>query len=128
MVEGKGYIGRGTNNSAEYAALIKGLELAWEVGVRGEMEIFSDSQLIVGQMRGTYKVRHPQLLPLHQRARALLKRFKGTRISYIRRGLNREADRLANRALDEALKKAGQPPVGDFPLEESPGPEGQDAG
>lgn len=128
LLKEKGYIGKGTNNLAEYTALIKGLEAAWKVGVREELEIFSDSQLLVRQIIGLYKVKNPRLQRLFQEAQTLLKRFKRVHIFHIDRGLNREADRLANRALDEVLKKTGQSPAGSGLREESPGPTGQGAG
>ncbi len=128
LLKEKGYIGEGTNNLAEYTALIKGLEAAWKAGVREDLGIFSDSQLLVRQIKGLYKVKSPQLQMLFQEAQTLLKRFKRARIFHIDRGLNWEADRLANRALDEVLKKTGQSPAGLDLREESPGPTGQGAG
>ncbi len=112
LLKGGGFLGKATNNIAEYTALIKGLEAAWEAGVRERLEIYSDSQLMVRQLEGTYKVRQGHLKSLHTQAHNLLKRFRQARIFHVERGLNREADRLANRVLDEALKKAGQSPAG----------------
>ena len=123
VLEGKGFLGTSTNNIAEYTALIKGLESAWMGGFVGELDIFSDSQLLVRQITGAYKVKHPELKVLFSDVQELLQRFPKTRIFHIKRGLNREADMLANKALDEALKKTGQPPAGSL-REESPGPVG----
>ena len=93
-------IGHATNNVAEYRALLEGLELALERGVR-RLEVFSDSLLLVEQMRGRYKVRSPGLQPLHNRARELARRFEQVRFNAVGRALNRQADALANRAMDE---------------------------
>ncbi len=112
LERGGGYLGQATNNIAEYTALIKGLEAALEKGIQGPLEIYSDSQLLVRQMEGTYRVKQPHLKALHSQALSLLKRFPLARIFHVERARNREADRLANRVLDEALKKAGQSPVG----------------
>ena len=112
LLRGRGFLGEATNNIAEYTALIKGLEAAWKAGVRDSLEIYSDSQLLVRQMEGIYKVRQGHLKGLHSQAQTLLKRFRQARIFHVERDLNREADRLANKVLDEVLKKAGQSPAG----------------
>ena len=95
----KGAIGRATNNVAEYQALLHGLRFALEQGAR-RVQVFSDSELVVKQLDGRYRVRHPAMLPLHAEARALLLRFESARVTHVRRELNKEADRLANEALD----------------------------
>jgi len=128
LKKGGGYLGDATNNIAEYTALIKGLEAALEMGIQNSLEIYSDSQLLVRQMEGSYKVKQPHLKTLHAQAQNLLKRIHQARIFHIERARNREADRLANRVLDEAMEKAGQSPAGLKPREESPGPTGQGAG
>lgn len=112
LLKGGGFLGEATNNIAEYTALIKGLEATYEAGVREGLEIYSDSQLLVRQMEGVYKVRQAHLKELHSQAQALLKRFPRARIFHVERAWNREADRLANKVLDEALKETGQSPVG----------------
>jgi ribonuclease HI len=99
-----GYLGRATNNVAEYRALLHVLRWALARGVR-EMEVRSDSELVVRQMNGAYRVKHPDMVPLHREATALLGRFARVRLTHVRREQNREADRLANRALDEKASR-----------------------
>lgn len=94
-------LGIKTNNQAEYEALLLGLELVRRLGFK-EVSIRSDSQLLVRQLEGRYKVRDPKLKPLFQRAASALKALSGHDIVHIRRELNREADALANKALDES--------------------------
>lgn len=95
-----GYLGKATNNVAEYQALLHGLRFALARGASA-VEVFSDSELLVRQLEGRYRVKSPGLLPLHREARSLLARFARSRISHVPREKNREADALANRALDE---------------------------
>ena len=95
-----GYLGKATNNVAEYQALIHALRFALERGAR-EVRIFSDSELVVRQMAGQYKVKHPGIVPLHREASRLLSKIGDARLAHVPREQNREADRLANRALDE---------------------------
>jgi ribonuclease HI len=95
-----GYLGRATNNVAEYQALLHALRFALEHGA-SEVEVFSDSELLVRQIEGRYRVKNPGLLPLHGEARALLARFGRWRVTHVPRERNREADALANRAVDE---------------------------
>ena len=92
-------IGRATNNVAEYRALLRGLELAAENGAT-EVEIFGDSQLIVRQIEGRYKVKHADMKELHAQAKAALSKFDAWTISDVRRAYNAEADRLVNEAFD----------------------------
>jgi ribonuclease HI len=99
-----GYLGRATNNVAEYQALIHALRYALAHGAR-RVNVFSDSELVVRQVEGTYKVKHPDMQPLHREATALLAHFAAARIVHVPRERNREADRLANRALDERASK-----------------------
>jgi ribonuclease HI len=93
------FIGRGTNNVAEYRALIRGLEEAANLGAR-TVTVRSDSELLVRQLKGEYKVKSPDLSPLHLEAHRLLKGFGRTSVERIARGENAAADALANRALD----------------------------
>jgi ribonuclease HI len=93
------YIGHATNNAAEYQALIVALEQAKRLGARHVL-IRGDSELIVKQMRGEYRVRHPDLRPLHQRANQLLREFATARIEHNLRCHNALADKLANLAMD----------------------------
>jgi ribonuclease HI len=104
LAELYGYLGRATNNVAEYQALLHGLRYALARGAR-RVRVFSDSELVVRQMDGRYKVKHPDMLALHRQARGLLSRFEQASISHVRREQNRQADRLANQALDEKASR-----------------------
>ena len=92
-------LGETTNNVAEYTALIRALEEAKVLGAR-RVEAFSDSQLLVRQMSGRYRVKHPGLKPLHLRAAGLVRDFESFVFTHVPREENRDADRLANEALD----------------------------
>jgi ribonuclease H / adenosylcobalamin/alpha-ribazole phosphatase len=94
-------IGVATNNVAEYSALIAGLQAALERGV-GEVEVVSDSELLVKQMRGEYKVKNEALRELVDEAEALARRVGKVRYTAVRREHNELADRLVNEALDSA--------------------------
>src|SRR5579863_3565905 len=93
------YIGRATNNVAEYYALIAALDYAAANGIR-RLRVYSDSQLIVNQIKGLYKVKHPDLRPLHERAKKQAATLEAFTIQYVPREQNRDADDLANVALD----------------------------
>jgi ribonuclease HI len=95
-----GYLGKATNNVAEYQALIHGLRFALARGA-ARVEVSSDSELLVRQIEGRYRVKNPGLLPLFREAKALLARFERARVVHVARERNREADALANRAVDE---------------------------
>lgn len=99
-----GFLGRATNNVAEYQALIHALEFARKRGAQ-RVRLYSDSELVVRQMSGKYRVKHPDMLPLHRRASELLRGFESATLEHVRREQNREADRLANQALDERASK-----------------------
>jgi ribonuclease HI len=92
-------IGEASNNVAEYRALLLGLELARELGA-GEVELVGDSELIVRQVRGEYRVKDPALRELHGLARDALQGFERWSIRHVRREANEHADRLVNEALD----------------------------
>ncbi len=94
-------IGVATNNFAEYSALIAGLEKAVELAV-GELEVVSDSELMVKQMRGEYKVKNEALRELSLRAARLGRELGDDRYTAVRREHNKLADRLVNEALDAA--------------------------
>jgi ribonuclease HI len=96
----KKYIGRMTNNVAEYYGLIAALDYAQSHGIRA-LRIESDSELLVKQMRGQYKVKSADLRPLFERARKMAQALDSFRIDHVYREQNREADALANEALDE---------------------------
>jgi acyl dehydratase/ribonuclease HI len=93
------YIGRTTNNVAEYYALIAALDYAAASGIR-RLRVYSDSQLIVNQIKGLFKVKHPDLRPLHERAKKQAATLESFTIQYVPREQNRDADDLANAALD----------------------------
>lgn len=95
------FVGQKTNNQAEYLALIQGLEAAAEYQADAVL-VRLDSELLVHQLRGEYKVKSPLLKPLRNQAQKLLAIYKIVGIEHIERGYNRAADRLANRAIDTA--------------------------
>ena len=99
----KKYIGRMTNNVAEYYGLIAAMDYAQSHGIRS-LRIESDSELLVKQMRGQYKVKSEDLRPLFERAKKMSQGFESFRIEHVYREQNREADALANEALDETAK------------------------
>jgi ribonuclease HI len=101
------YIGEATNNAAEYQALLLALKEAAKLRATG-IRIRSDSELLVRQMEGRYRVKHPRLMELHARARNLIRAFRLFQIEHIRRELNRDADALANRAIDQALARSSR--------------------
>jgi ribonuclease HI len=99
-----GYLGRATNNVAEYEALLHALRWALKRGAK-TLRVFSDSELVVKQMNGQYKVKHADMAVRCREAQSLLRRFERASIAHVRREQNKEADRLANRALDERASK-----------------------
>jgi ribonuclease HI len=101
-------IGTTTNNVAEYTALVRGLEAAADLGLK-RLAVYSDSELLVKQMNGEYRVKHPDLLPLYQDARELVKEFDAVSIAHVRRENNKRADALCNEALDRQKEKAKPP-------------------
>lgn len=96
----KKYIGRNTNNVAEYYGLIAALDYAQQHGIRA-LRIESDSELLVRQMRGEYKVKSSELRPLFERAKKMSQGLDSFRIEHVYREHNADADALANEALDE---------------------------
>ena len=103
LAESKQAIGRATNNVAEYRGLIAGLDEAAKLGAT-EVEVLMDSKLVVEQMSGRWKVKHPDLVALHQEAKALALRFERIGYAWIPRAENSHADRLANEAMDAAAE------------------------
>jgi ribonuclease HI len=99
-----GYLGRASNNVAEYQALLHALRWAHQHGAV-RVSLFSDSELVVKQMNGTYRVKHPDMIPLHREAKLLLGRFPRASLTHVRREQNKDADRLANKALDDKASK-----------------------
>jgi len=96
-------IGEATNNVAEYRALLLALDRARALGCN-EIEIYSDSELLVRQLQGRYQVKHPVLRALHAKARDLIADFRRFTIAHVPREENAEADALANRGVEEALR------------------------
>jgi len=112
--------GRDTNNVAEYYGLLAALDFATTHGIPA-LRIRSDSELLVRQMQGRYKVKSADLKPLHERAMILSRQLKYFAIEHVRRELNRDADALANLALDSgpvnsaALEVKREEPLGAYP-------------
>lgn len=104
----KKYIGRGTNNVAEYYGLIAALDYTQAHGIRA-LRIESDSQLLVRQMRGQYRVKSMELRPLFERARKMAAALESFRIEHVPRERNSDADALVNEALDEVARAASKP-------------------
>ena len=98
-------IGATTNNVAEYTALITGPQMALDAGVT-EIEVYVDSQLVVSQVKGEWKIKQEHLRPLAVKARSLLNRFANGTIEHVPRELNADADRLANQGMDAAMLDA----------------------
>jgi ribonuclease HI/catechol 2,3-dioxygenase-like lactoylglutathione lyase family enzyme len=101
-------IGRATNNVAEYRGLVAGMKRAAELGVR-ELDVVSDSELLVKQMRGEYRVKNEALKALWEEANDLERRFARVRYSAVRREYNELADRLVNEALDAGASHDNRP-------------------
>jgi ribonuclease HI len=93
------YLGHRTNNYAEYQGLLAALRYATEHQIKA-LKVISDSELMVRQMKGIYKVRHPELRKLYDEAQQLLRRLEHFEISHALREHNQVADRLANQAMD----------------------------
>jgi len=99
------YLGHQTNNFAEYQGLIAALEHSIQHGYKA-LQVISDSELLVRQIKGIYKVKNPTLQDLHARARQLIRRLDWFSIGHVLRGKNQEADRLANAAMDKGIGRA----------------------
>lgn len=96
------FLGRQTNNYAEYMGLLLGLRRAKELGV-AEVELFADSELMLRQLGGRYQVKSPSLKPLYQEALRLLNDFERVKFVHVPREMNRAADEMSNRAIDERM-------------------------
>ncbi|OLC45623.1 MAG: hypothetical protein AUH80_08315 [Chloroflexi bacterium 13_1_40CM_4_65_16] len=98
------WLGKMTNNEAEYHALIDGLKAVkdWKPD---RVEVYLDSKLVVEQMNGRYRIKAPELVPLHQKASELLREFPDVTVQHVERAKNRGADALANMSLDARVKK-----------------------
>ena len=101
------YIGESTNNAAEYRGLIGTLQQALELRATS-ITVFSDSELIVRQINGVYRVKNPGLRPLYQKVKELIERFERFEIVHVDRSLNKEADSLASGAIDRFFSKRGK--------------------
>jgi len=97
------YLGTATNNVAEYTAALLGLERALALGAT-RVTLYADSELLVKQLNGQYRVKNSGLIPLYTRARELIAKIGRVEVYYIPRGKNKEADALANKAIDEKIK------------------------
>jgi len=97
------YLGRQTNNVAEYQGLLLGLQHAQELGYRA-VEVRADSQLLIRQLKGEYAVRHAGLKPLHAEALRLLRGFEKVDLKHVPREENSLADEMSNRAIDEEMR------------------------
>ncbi len=100
LAERAGGLGVATNNVAEYRGLIAGLQAARELGAT-DVEVRMDSKLVVEQMSGRWRVKHPAMQPLAAEAAALVRRLGKVRFGWVPRARNTRADALANRAMDE---------------------------
>ncbi|HWY71217.1 MAG TPA: ribonuclease HI family protein [Terriglobales bacterium] len=101
------YLGIKTNNFAEYSALIGALEYAIAHGYRA-LKVISDSELMVRQMTGQYRVNSPDLKPMYERARSLVRQLDKFAIEHVVRAKNQHADRLANEAMDRGMGKTAR--------------------
>jgi ribonuclease HI len=93
------FLGVTTNNVAEWTGLISGLEAALELGAT-EIVIRLDSELVIKQLKGIYRVKHPNMIPLHAKAKTLLRKFAHVDLAHVPRRLNAAADALVNATLD----------------------------
>ena len=99
LIEKGRFLGNATNNVAEYRGLLAGLEAAATLGAT-DVEVYSDSELLVRQMNGQYRVKNAGLKPLYEEARRLASAFDRCACTHVRRERNTEADKLVNKALD----------------------------
>lgn len=99
IMTGKKYLGTATNNVAEYSALILGLESVKKLEAK-DVHCLLDSELIVRQLNGQYRVKHPDMKPLYEQVQELIKQFENVKFEHIPRERNALADKLANEAMD----------------------------
>ncbi|HYA26254.1 MAG TPA: ribonuclease HI family protein [Terriglobales bacterium] len=104
------YLGHQTNNFAEYQGLIAALEYAIQHGYKA-LKAVSDSELLVRQIKGIYKVKNPTLQDLHARAKQLIRQLEWFSIGHVLRARNQEADRLANAAMDKGMGRVARTPA-----------------
>ncbi len=101
------YLGIATNNVAEWSAVLFGLERARELGIK-TLAVRLDSELVVKQLSGEYRGKHPDLQPLHRRVKALLQQFEHVDVRHVPRRQNKLADAVVNQVLDQEATAAGQ--------------------
>jgi ribonuclease HI len=104
------YLGHQTNNCAEYSGMLAALDYALVHGPRA-LKVVGDSELLVKQIRGEYKVKSPTLLELYQRAKQMIGQLEWFQIQHVLRGGNQEADRLANLAMDKGMGRTSSAPT-----------------
>jgi ribonuclease HI len=124
VVEEADTIGTASNNVAEYTALVEGLTLASELGVK-LLQVYSDSELMVKQMNGAYKVKNDDLRGLYEEACRLRRLFEKVTITHVRREQNKRADQIGNEALDGRPRKRGAEEKNLTPQPPLPGGEGE---
>ncbi len=105
------FLGRCTNNVAEYTALVRGLSAAAKLRV-AKLTVRSDSELVVRQINGVYKVKSPDLKPLYQQAVQIMEKIGNVKVEHVYREANSRADELANMAMDRLIKLE---PLGPLP-------------
>jgi ribonuclease HI len=115
------YLGAHTNNFAEYSALLAALEFAIAKGHKS-LRVVSDSELMVKQIKGQYRVNSPELRPLYEEARRRISRLDHFQIQHVLREKNRHADRLANLAMDRGMGRAPSPELAPPPAPTPPAP------
>ncbi|NLU82843.1 bifunctional RNase H/acid phosphatase [Rhodococcus sp. HNM0569] len=120
LAERKEFLGTATNNVAEYRGLVAGLSAAAELGAT-DVAVRMDSKLVVEQMNGRWKVKHPDMIPLHRQAAKLAEQFDSVTYTWIARGDNAHADRLANEAMDGLGAGGEDPDPEPLPKPQSPG-------
>jgi ribonuclease HI len=118
------YLGHQTNNFAEYQGLIAALEYSVKHGHKA-LKVISDSELLVRQIKGIYKVKNAALKDLHARAKELIAQLDWFSIGHVLRGHNQEADELANAAMDKGMGRSRSVGAGD-PARATPAPEKQE--
>ena len=106
LYKGNGYLGEKTNNQAEYIALLEGLKKLLELDINKNVIIYMDSQLIVRQIKGVYKIRNKKLKEYYKKIVKLLDKIENWNIKHINREENKVADQLANYAIDSYIERS----------------------
>lgn len=119
LAELVGPLGEATNNVAEYSGLIAALEWARDHG-HAQLRVRMDSELVIKQMRGEYKVKNAGLQPLHAKASALVRELGRVTFEHVRREQNKVADRLSNQAMDRVEGKEPKPAAAPAPVADEP--------